>query len=750
MKGKSKTFYRYILSYALVLILPVALLFLFSYSFLLNRFSLEITQRNALLLSQVQDSFDTQLEQLINISYVIQNTSLLNTRTIDGDIVAARSAVQTLSMYNSITTLPETIITYRSGTNACYTSTAMITPEKLFSQQLVYDNHTVEDFFETVDRPESIVTWPADSVRQFGGKETEYITLFISVSGGSLTPKQRSVYLIPAARIHQMLMGVTQEYAGSVLITDSDGALLLGIGPITQEAFQQALARYGKQERLNIDGNCYFISTARSNTVGWNYAVIIPASAIEAPMRRTQQVMVLLLLAVTICGGVAVYFFSNRHYKPLRQLRDKALSYAPRTDAASEMRQVEAVLDALSQESQTYRKTLEESRETLLQSSLNHLLMGENALESLRELAQHGLALPEDRQYRVAVLEYGKAGDNGLQENIAAFIASVSFGWPDAVLCSAPPVAGDLALIFPGAFPEDGVEDSLFSLKNHLSAHWEQNVSIGISLPCSLPMLHEAYDQAVRALQFKLVRGSGCMVTYSSDLETASSLQNYPREQLEALQWYLLQLDIENVRIKLHEILGGMLKEKVSFNMARMVCFDVVNVTIRTLYSMQSNKNSLVIAPEMLEQLISFDTVPELIALLENFVDETCASVSSLQTSPKDERAKGMQEYIQNNCFNEAFSLQVMADYFGLTPSNLSHYFKNCTGQGVLEQVQSLRKAEACRLLSQTDDPVQIVGQKIGMSNVSSFIRSFKQQTGMTPGQYRKYAASQLPYEERG
>ena len=81
-----------------------------------------------------------------------------------------------------------------------------------------------------------------------------------------------------------------------------------------------------------------------------------------------------------------------------------------------------------------------------------------------------------------------------------------------------------------------------------------------------------------------------------------------------------------------------------------------------------------------------------------------------------------------------------MADRFSLTPSNLSHYFKNCTGQGVLEYVQALRKKEAAALLASTDEPVQIVGERIGMPNVSSFIRFFKQQTGVTPGQYRRQA----------
>ena len=86
-----------------------------------------------------------------------------------------------------------------------------------------------------------------------------------------------------------------------------------------------------------------------------------------------------------------------------------------------------------------------------------------------------------------------------------------------------------------------------------------------------------------------------------------------------------------------------------------------------------------------------------------------------------------------------------MADFFSLTPSNLSHYFKNCTGQGVLEYVQALRKKEAASLLARTDEPVQIVGERVGMPNVSSFIRFFKQQTGVTPGQYRRQARPSAP-----
>ena len=80
MKSKSITFYRYILSYALVLFLPIVLLFTLFNSILLDRYKQEIADNNTRLLTQIQENMDTQLEQLINISFMIQNTPTVPAR----------------------------------------------------------------------------------------------------------------------------------------------------------------------------------------------------------------------------------------------------------------------------------------------------------------------------------------------------------------------------------------------------------------------------------------------------------------------------------------------------------------------------------------------------------------------------------------------------------------------------------------------------------------------------------------------
>ena len=112
---------------------------------------------------------------------------------------------------------------------------------------------------------------------------------------------------------------------------------------------------------------------------------------------------------------------------------------------------------------------------------------------------------------------------------------------------------------------------------------------------------------------------------------------------MEQLQWYLLQADAENAGKILRRILGSLQEGQVSFNFARMVCFDVVNMTVRTLNTGRDSRSAPAVRPEMLEQLISFDTVPELLGMLETFVDETCASMQA-QPDARENRAQDMQD----------------------------------------------------------------------------------------------------------
>jgi len=54
------------------------------------------------------------------------------------------------------------------------------------------------------------------------------------------------------------------------------------------------------------------------------------------------------------------------------------------------------------------------------------------------------------------------------------------------------------------------------------------------------------------------------------------------------------------------------------------------------------------------------------------------------------------------------------------------------------EALSRLRMERACDLLRESDLDLAAITQAVGLNNVSSFVRKFSQDQGMTPGKYRE------------
>lgn len=90
--------------------------------------------------------------------------------------------------------------------------------------------------------------------------------------------------------------------------------------------------------------------------------------------------------------------------------------------------------------------------------------------------------------------------------------------------------------------------------------------------------------------------------------------------------------------------------------------------------------------------------------------------------------------YVQQN-YQNRITLDSIAQQFYMSKYYLCHLFKDLTGFGLNEYIINLRILKARELLRQ-DLSVQQVGEIVGFSNNSHFIRTFKAMVGISPGQY--------------
>ena len=93
-------------------------------------------------------------------------------------------------------------------------------------------------------------------------------------------------------------------------------------------------------------------------------------------------------------------------------------------------------------------------------------------------------------------------------------------------------------------------------------------------------------------------------------------------------------------------------------------------------------------------------------------------------------------KYIRRN-YCDQVSLQEVSDNIGVSHAHLSRLFKEEMGQGFSDYVNSFRLGKAKELLTESSMSLSEIAQSVGYSNQQYFTRVFKNQTGMTPGQFR-------------
>lgn len=88
--------------------------------------------------------------------------------------------------------------------------------------------------------------------------------------------------------------------------------------------------------------------------------------------------------------------------------------------------------------------------------------------------------------------------------------------------------------------------------------------------------------------------------------------------------------------------------------------------------------------------------------------------------------------------FADGPSLQQMANKLFLSPSRISHLFKDLCGIGYSQYILCRRLEQSEHLLQQTDHDITSISYQLGFSNPSHFCRSFKEHIGITPTAYIK------------
>lgn len=96
------------------------------------------------------------------------------------------------------------------------------------------------------------------------------------------------------------------------------------------------------------------------------------------------------------------------------------------------------------------------------------------------------------------------------------------------------------------------------------------------------------------------------------------------------------------------------------------------------------------------------------------------------------------------NEFHRKIHLEEVADIANMTVNSFCRYFKRRTRKSYVDFLTEIRIGQACKLLQQKDLSISQICFEVGFSNLSNFNRKFRELSGLTPSEFRKYQVNDV------
>lgn len=250
--------------------------------------------------------------------------------------------------------------------------------------------------------------------------------------------------------------------------------------------------------------------------------------------------------------------------------------------------------------------------------------------------------------------------------------------------------------------------------------------------------IQQVFLKTELSLEFKFARGNSCYIDAEQVLDEDLVEVTKPKKLIEQLLLNTRLANTAEVNRIMDEINSHVKTSGMPPVYSKMVCYNLIMQVTELLHSCGMLEQGERISYSVI--MARNDTVDDLTDRIRNIASNICLFLTEKKKKESETEIAGIERFLRENVLLEKFSVQYMADWFGMSPSGLSNYYKQKTGMTIMERVTDLRMKQAEEYLLDEDNPMTLneIVEKIGYNNTSSFIRKFKSIYGVTPGQFVK------------
>jgi AraC-like DNA-binding protein len=553
-------------------------------------------------------------------------------------------------------------------------------------------------------------------------------------------------------RFMEMIQTVQLAQYGSIFILDRENNTLASTAsvPLTELVPLHEL-NDGQHIRIKGNGNhSLIISYTKSEVSQLTYVSAVRREIVMEKSDYTEKLMLASIILCLIIGVAISVLLTWRNYNPVRNLIRIAQKGAAKTvyDRSGNEYQFiyEAIQDAL-QEKEKINQVLKQQSSVVRADFLHKLLRGKYGNISLQHNAFAALDMAFISSDFMVVLfcmeDKGKlvsitcGEDFEAKATLPGFVVTNVFEellgqrhphfvteFDEKIVCVVNLRETE------AAEPVQELVDVGEELQSFFDKYYAMTLTVAISnVHSGIHGMQEAYQEAVAALEYKRIAGSGKIIRFQS-LTNQVRDYFYPLENEHKLVNCIKSGEFDKAKQLLDDLIRSNFRDVTpTAEMTRYFMFDLASTVVKTVKELA--------ADQPVEKLFACETVGELQEEITQILAAVCGHIRSTTGNRSYELSQSVMAFVNSHYGEITLNVAMIADNRGMTPSYLSKLFKEQTGESLSEYINRIRLAKAKLLLRKEGLTISDIAVQVGYLNSNALIRSFKKYEGVTPGKYK-------------
>lgn len=766
---KSKVFFKYIITYILVLLVPILAISTMVYTRIITTLKQEIIESTSRVLLQANENMDRVIGDLENIcSNIPLNSKLSPIIFKDGSedlkMYPLYEGMLELSKYTVSNSNIEDIFILKKDADLVLSNRSKYTFHDFFSR--VYDDNKSSE-----DSPEDAILYDRQSnllgnqMVIKNGEPYEAITHISHMQGYSAESSAVIAITMKTSVMIQMFREALGQYNGNLYVFDAkneivmksglNGELLDSSDDLEQSACDLVMScEQNGRMTDELESDEMFYSYVKSDSTNWKYITVLPTKEVLNKVKNIRIIYILLIVAVCLIGIALSVFFSMSNYRKIKKITDILLT--DKNDLASKKYEEK---HCYKNEWGIISNAIKEyiSQNNALQEKLSLQLRTINVFY-LRRFIRGDLTNEEEIKPLIDFIKYDIQYSsffvllvrmkNNIPECADPYVQSIGqyaeqvTNQEKMMECTVEMGKGEVVIILASTESLDS-KDGYQLVKKlctelHSKIESEANIvsCITFSDPYnSLMNIPQAYTDAGRIMEYIIIRGD-IPIMGSYDLQTQFLQQQYPCSfhQESQIMSALRQGNFLLIEKQITEIFEQIKIRPTSMENEKCMFFDMINTAVKAAAELKLTIDT----QEWVKTLLSNQTMGEMVDQILIFYREMCELINAKKNLKKDHLKQDVMQYVNMNYQDSNISIEMLSEIFHVSPSYMSRFITEQFGINFVDYLHHIRLEQAKSLLAKTEKNISEIALQTGYNSLYNFTRVFKRYERVTPTEYRR------------